>query len=106
MIWPYWRTSMRLADVDTIYDEVEKQYKGSTGIERNCNRNFLDLICDAPTIDPVHAAGGCYCRECKHWTGIALGMRCKLYSFPPNAWVYSNPDGFCNRGQRKEAAHD
>mgnify|MGYP007127284905 FL=1 len=32
---------MRLADVDTIYDEVEKQYKGSTGIERNCNRNFL-----------------------------------------------------------------
>ena len=24
-------------------------------------------IADAHTIDPVHAAGACYCRECKHW---------------------------------------
>ena len=41
------------------------------------------------------------CRECAHWTGIALGMRCKLYSFPPNSWVYSQPEDFCSRGQRK-----
>lgn len=41
------------------------------------------------------------CRECRHWTGIALGMRCKLYSFPPNAWIYSKPEDFCSRGERK-----
>ena len=41
------------------------------------------------------------CRECAHWSGIALGMRCKLYSFPPNAWVYSGPEDFCSRGRRK-----
>ncbi len=55
---------MRLADVDMIYDEVEKQYKGATGIERNCNRNFLNLICHAPTIDAVPVVR---CRECKYW---------------------------------------
>ena len=41
------------------------------------------------------------CKDCQHWTGIALGMRCKLYSFPPNSWVYSRPEDFCSRGQRK-----
>ncbi|MEQ3171415.1 hypothetical protein AAA086_10145 [Dysosmobacter welbionis] len=55
---------MRLADVDTIYDEVEKQYKESTGIERNCNRNFLNLICHAPTIDAVPVVR---CRECIYY---------------------------------------
>lgn len=25
------------------------------------------IIRYAPTIDPIKAAGGCYCRECKHW---------------------------------------
>ena len=64
-----------------------------------------DILSDAPTIDPIHAVGACYCLECEHWTGIALGMRCKLYSFPPNAWVYSQPDDFCSRGQRKEKNH-
>ncbi len=23
-----------------------------------------DMVDDEPTVDPVHAAGGCYCREC------------------------------------------
>ena len=42
-----------------------------------------------------------HCKDCQHWTGVALGMRCNLFSFPPNAWVYSQPDDFCSRGQRK-----
>lgn len=70
------------------------------------NKAACEQIKWMPTIDPVHAAGGCYCRECEYWTGIALGMRCKLYSFPPNAWVYSGPEDFCSRAKRKEADHD
>ena len=38
------------------------------------------------------------CRDCKHWTGVALGMRCLRYSFPPNCWIYSQPDEFCSSG--------
>ena len=90
---------MRLADVDTIYDEVEKQYKGSTGIERNCNRNFLDLICDAPTIDAVPVVR---CRECKYYKPEEYFSPCVL----PQGLECAKPDDFCSYGQRKEAAHE
>lgn len=26
----------------------------------------IQALKGSPTIDPVHAAGGCYCRECRH----------------------------------------
>ena len=97
---------MRLADVGTIYDEVEKQYKGSTGIERNCNRNFLNLICDAPTIDAVPVVR---CRDCKwfnHYT-----MECESddvatdHEGGASFSINFGPDDFCSYGQRKEADH-
>ena len=93
---------MRLADVDTIYDEVEKQYKGSTGIERNCNRNFLNLICDAPTIDAVPVVR---CRECRH----RYTMNCSMYyecSQCGGQWDWTTDDGFCDRGERKKTDYE
>lgn len=98
---------MRLADVDTIYDEVEKQYKGATGIERNCNRNFLNLICHAPTIDAVPVVR---CRDCKwfnHYT-----MECESddvatdHEGGASFSINFGPDDFCSYGQRKEADHE
>ena len=86
---------MRLADVDMIYDEVEKQYKGATGIERNCNRNFLNLICHAPTIDAVPVVR---CRECKYHKPIDYCTKHKQ-----TGWF---DDDFCSRGQSKEADHE
>ena len=95
---------MRLADVDMIYDEVEKQYKGSTGIERNCNRNFLNLICHAPTIDAVPVVR---CRECKYQDECI--RRIEFIGRNPvleqNTYEY-HPLSFCSYGQRKEAANE
>ena len=88
---------MRLADVDTIYDEVEKQYKESTGIERNCNRNFLDLICDAPTISAVPVVR---CRECIYKNTTA----CPAYDAP--FMRTSLRIKFCSEGQRREDEHE
>ena len=96
---------MRLADVDTIYDEVEKQSNGSTGIERNCNRNFLNLICDAPTIDAVPVVR---CRECKYWRRYTrqwenhCAGECERHRM--EGGTYEND--FCSYGQRKEDEHD
>lgn len=47
-----------------------------------------------PSVDPVHAAGGCYCRECKKATGGALGgyFWCGLNAV--------QPDGFCKWGKK------
>lgn len=81
---------MRLADVDTIYDEVEKQYKGSTGIERNCNRNFLNLICHAPTIDAVPVVR---CRECRYHKPIDYCTKHKQ-----TGWF---DDDFCSYGHEQ-----
>ena len=74
---------------------------------------FADETCasavsDLEALPAADVATVVRCRECRHWTGIALGMRCKLYSFPPNAWVYSQPDDFCSRGERIEilTCHD
>lgn len=98
---------MRLADVDTIYDEVEKQYKGATGIERNCNRNFLNLICDAPTIDAVSVVR---CRECENYGKIgdcqSLDLLICIHSDTINNDFFPDPDFFCAYGQRKEADHE
>lgn len=89
---------MRLADVDTIYDEVEKQYKGSTGIERNCNRNFLNLICDAPTISAVPVVR---CRECIYATRPGDNIvHCDNFERD------MMPDDFCSVGERKEDEHE
>ena len=38
---------------------------------------FCNLIEQCPTIDPVHAAGGCYCHECKYYNGCGL---CELHT--------------------------
>ncbi|WP_302970781.1 hypothetical protein [Ruthenibacterium lactatiformans] len=50
---------------------------------------------NAPTIDPVHAAGVCYCRECRN------------YNKPRLEWCShhmdrENPDDFCSWGKRRE----
>lgn len=49
----------------------------------------------APTIDAVHAAGGCYCRECRYLQQDTHGLWCFR--------DYENPlklDGFCSYGER------
>ena len=97
---------MRLADVDMIYDEVEKQYKGATGIERNCNRNFLNLICHAPTIDAVPVVR---CRDCKwfnHYTTECESDDVATdHEGGASFSINFGPDDFCSYGQRKEADH-
>lgn len=89
---------MRLGDLDALYQRVKRSTASKTV------KVLAEVIINtAPIIDAVPVVR---CRECKHWTGVALGMRCKLYSFPPNVWRYSKPDDFCSMGQREETEHD
>lgn len=41
----------RHIDADWIYEKVENRYRVSSGIEHRCERDLLDLICEAPTAD-------------------------------------------------------
>lgn len=63
---------------------------------------FLRLIRQSPTIDPVHAAGGCYCVECRYKDDCI--RRIKFIGRNPvleqNTYEY-HPLSFCSYGQRK-----
>lgn len=54
---------MRLIDADWLYEKMESEYKFSRGIEHKCQREFLDLIANADTIEnTTHESNECeYC---------------------------------------------
>ena len=81
---------MRLVNADTA-----RIYLNTTACEQ---------IKRMPTQDPVEAAGGCYCRDCREWTGVARGGICKLSSSQPEHLVFRGPDDFCSRGKPKRRA--
>ena len=67
----------------------------------------LRLVDSVPEIDPVHAAGGCYCHECeyykpgKHFADINFCHRLPLYA--DKGGLNTADDDFCSRGRRREA---
>ena len=65
------------------------------------NNAVQSLIYDQPTIDAVHAAGGCYCIECKYACNMGDNI------------LYCNiierdmmPDDYCSMGLQKENEHE
>lgn len=94
---------MRLIDTEmlTLFGHKLKALGKGTkeGYETPGLYEVVMEIEDAPAIDPVHAAGGCYCRECIYWANDR--------SVPQNCLCletgnYTDPDDFCSRGERKE----
>lgn len=78
----------RLIDADLLYDKVESRYRVSSGIEHRCERDFLDLICAAPTIDPESL------RPTAHWISDSL--------YVDGKWKLLQWCSLCNcRGWRK-----
>lgn len=54
------------------------------------------LLSTSPTIDPIRAAGGCYCRECKHVVGSTPKgwYKCRLTD------KEVEDDDWCSYGER------
>ena len=81
------------AAVDRYYTEFEKQDICDWEQDRDLLKQCFD---ESPTIDPVHAAGACYCRECKHWK--------EHYDYCKEFAAERNQGDFCSRGQRREGS--
>ena len=99
---------MRLIDADALVRQLTTEGCDYYGAEFYAYVAGLDHakneIEDADEIDPVHAAGGVYCRECKDFdeyakTGI-FGGNCMR----TNALRFAND--FCSRGIKREAEDD
>lgn len=65
-------------------------------------------IDDAPSIDPVHAAGGCYCWECENADPyMCVGtptddVNASLFRCYKYDGIYRMRYDFCSRGERRE----
>lgn len=63
------------------------------------------VIDTASEIDPVHAAGGVYCRECKFVQKRGYGyLFCTNGNRKYAGWCRDND--FCSRGVKREVADD
>ncbi|HBN56862.1 MAG TPA: hypothetical protein DD414_08805 [Lachnospiraceae bacterium] len=83
----------RLIDADALLEKYHNTRVWDSWVE----------ISNAPTIDPVHAAGGCYCRECEYRTKDTQWTRagfCGRRDAGP--MMIARPDDFCSRGKRRE----
>lgn len=54
---------------DLISREALKQVMSRVKWINEADGEYVRLLIEtAPPVDPVHAAGGCYCRECEYWS--------------------------------------
>ena len=84
------------AAANKIHEHMEDFPRAETRLA-TC-RVILSMLGDEnqiPTIDPVHAAGACYCWECRFADIGGNGVE---------SWRYCYPTDFCSYGQRREDA--
>lgn len=79
---------MKLIDLDYAIQEAEK-----IDIFDYCD--VVGFVTNLSTTDPVHAAGGCYCKECvysEYPTSTQLDCQLHEVTMPLN--------GFCSEGRK------
>ena len=89
-----------LSELKPITLEMEK----SAMLLSDASLMMKNWICKQPSVDPIHAAGGCYCKEClykeclyKEEDGTVLLIKywCNLHD------VTMPLNGFCSEGKNK-----
>ena len=98
---------MRLGDLDELKTKAVPLFfptamESCGHLPKPVNAVCVSEIAVAPTIDPVHAAGGCYCREFKYSNyDEEYGKRwCNQNGCRK---VKTDGSGFCDCGRKKEA---
>lgn len=95
----------RLIDAENYRNLFNEEFKKTMELIRK-GETHLDTLAEGfteadrviralPTIDPVHAAGACYCWECRNYNKPRLGW-CSHHM------DRENPDDFCSWGKRRE----
>lgn len=93
---------MRLGDLDAL--EAKFIELGSIITNNDAAVSAAYVVNKAPTIDPVHAAGGCYCRECKRCDGFpGPGIEPGEVGICTMTQLVVEPDGWCKWSKLREA---
>lgn len=102
---------MRLGDLDALTEKLKNGLENAknTGKENYAKifEVFIDWVSREQTVDPIHASGGCYCRECMYAEHLLNGAGkryelCKYEDVDGVRW----PDDFCSVGKREEAGNE
>lgn len=105
----------RMIDANALVADIAKERDKIPVTDSNGNPHWhgkamrggiqkvLRCVNDAPAVDPVHAAGGCYCRECMYQEDCfgQIGFWGRDLVLEQNNYEYHKLD-FCSYGRRKE----
>ena len=109
---------MRLGDLDAAKslllnyypcvneNTAKHNYMGDTLMSYEVADMIEDCIENTPTIDPIHAAGGCYCRECCFGRKPNSADMQDGYVYCQQQSKYKELDAFCSDGEPMEAQDD
>lgn len=79
---------MRLIDADALIEKIRHSSHDYERVRIGTVTGCLLTDSISPTIDPIHAAGGCYCKECKYHEDEV---------YPDGEWeVHDNEECWCN----------
>lgn len=98
---------MRLIDADVLMEKEYSRLREGEVLHR-IPPSHVDA---APIIDPVHAAGGCYCRECSHSVlekyEDSAGWVTPMDEYWCNEHKITMPlNGFCSEGRKDDTKND
>lgn len=91
---------MKLIDADINIPDYVTTWNCHCSDYGNQHVMAVDDVWTLPEIDPVHAAGGCYCKKCQYSTQQDIPWKdlifCKLHrdTMPLN--------GFCSEGRKDD----
>lgn len=104
----------RLIDADTLIERLKFKRRLNGNIPDKC-AGYDSAIAQAnklPSVDPVHAAGVCYCRECTCWNRHDdilpdgrfpdWGYCSKMLDSDSEIEITTLENDFCSWGQRRE----
>lgn len=94
---------MRLGDLDRIKQDVQDNNAKNYDKQDWTSRQVATLLEGAPTIDPVRAAGGCYCRECCFGRKPRAEDMQDGYVYCQEQSKYKEIDSFCSDGELRGA---
>ena len=102
---------VKLIDANKLFQEIEESMHNSphsdpihTTMHKHEHCHFLCEIDKQPEIDPVHFAGGVYCRECLHSEPVEYedneGWVTPMDEYWCNEHKITMPlNGFCSEGR-------
>lgn len=83
---------MRLIDADALIERIKYLSHEYERVRIDTVTGCLLTDSVSPTIDPIHATGNCYCKECWYYTEWG---ECKEFG------DIMKSDDFCSRGVNK-----